>query len=75
VNVCCYCVAWYCPKHIHHAMYAVAEQMALLSQPKLDWSSSGMEEAITEILNDAGFLWPDDEQELDVDDGYHDHTS
>lgn len=66
---------WYCPKHVHHALQAVAEAMVLLSMPKLDWTSSAMEEAIDELLNDAGYIWPDDEDELDVDDGQHDHTS
>jgi hypothetical protein len=76
VNVCCYCTAagvievsglWYCPKHIHHALYAVAEQMVLLSQPKLDWSSSDMEETITEILHEAGYVWPENEQDEEED--------
>jgi len=72
MNVCCICMAdgvvdvggaWYCTKHTHYALLAVGEQMVLLSQPKLEWNSATMEEALIELLTEAGYEWEEDEEE------------
>jgi hypothetical protein len=77
VNVCVICFAdgvlevsggWYCVKHMHHGLHAVAETIVLLATPKMTIGSDDLCVCFDELLSDYDYTWPDDEQEEDEED-------
>lgn len=52
---------WYCLKHMHHGLHAVAETIALLATPKMEISPGELCDAFDETIAEYNYPWPDDE--------------